>query len=340
MQIVALKPDGNLVALEKEPFDLEVTLQDLLAEYPSLMLSTGADYQERQIWTIGYEVATDAGSIDLLMLDSVGEVWVAEAKLRKNPEVKKQVVGQVLGYASCVAEWSIDKLGETAHSYLGQPLSEFLAEKVGGSEEADLLIRRAAEKLRQGDLTALIVVDELPRVLQRVVEFVNDHSAFDILAMQLEVVEHEGTRFVVPTVTGASVSKSVSPTGGSEATYPELLDVASDEFKEMVERLDEWAAVRGYQAVIAEKSRKYNTAEGIFVLRLYPQWDAIQMWIGSLYEAGMEAQALDLRDRLGRISGDKIPAKEVGLKARLVLEKWDEVVEFLAVYVGALEAAH
>jgi len=245
-----LKPDGEIVALEEQPFDLEVGLQKLLEQYPRLMLSAGSTYQDRSVWTIGYEVGTDAGSIDLLMLDSTGEVWVVETKLRKNPEVKKQVVGQVLGYASCVAEWSIDKLQEVAQAYLGRPLLDYIGDDVG-LEEAENIIVRAIEKLRQGDLTALIVVDDLPRVLQRLVEFVNDHSAFDLLAMQVTMVEHDGARFVVPTITGASVTKSVSPTGASDESYAELFEASSDQFKEMVARLDDWALESGYESVVA-----------------------------------------------------------------------------------------
>lgn len=338
MQIVALKPGGEIVALEEQPFDLEVGLQKLLEHYPRLMLSAGSTYQDRSVWTIGYEVGTDAGSIDLLMLDSTGEVWVVETKLRKNPEVKKQVVGQVLGYASCVAEWSIDRLREVAQAYLGRPLLDYIGDDVG-LEEAENIIVRAIEKLRQGDLTALIVVDDLPRVLQRLVEFVNDHSAFDLLAMQVTMVEHDGTRFVVPTITGGSVTKSVSPTGASDKSYADLFEASSDEFKEMVARLDDWALESGYETVLAAKSKKYVTPEGRFALRVFPQWDSLQMWLSSLYEAGMDQEANALRERFRRITGEKVPKQEIHAKSGTVLDKWDEMVAFIADYIAALKVA-
>ncbi len=160
-----------MVALEPQGFDLEVDLQDLLRDYPRLLLAPVPDYQGREIWTIGYEVPSEAGSIDLLCLDSTGEVWIVETKLAKNPEARKQVVGQVLGYAAAVAEWSVDRLESVAQSDLGESLRDHIS--VGlGVQEADELVIRAVERLRQGDITAVVVLDELNSVLQRSVEFI------------------------------------------------------------------------------------------------------------------------------------------------------------------------
>ena len=122
---------GAVVALAPKTFEIESLLQGLLNDYPRLLLPPVDDYQERSIWTIGYEVGTTAGSLDLLCIDSTGEVWVIETKLAKNRESQKQVVGQVLGYASAIAAWSIDKLQAVAQEHLKKPLMEYLAEAVG-----------------------------------------------------------------------------------------------------------------------------------------------------------------------------------------------------------------
>lgn len=42
---------------------------------------------------------------------------------------------------------------------------------------------RAVEKLKLGDLTAVVVLDDLPKVLQGLIEFVNDHPTFALLAL-------------------------------------------------------------------------------------------------------------------------------------------------------------
>lgn len=337
MQIVALEPDGQVVALEPQEFSLEVDLQDLLRDYPRLLLAPLPAYQDRTIWTIGYEVPTEAGSIDLLCLDSTGEVWVVETKLAKNPESRKQVVGQVLGYASAVAEWSVDRLEAVAQEFLGEPLVGFLGDELGGGDAEDL-VTRAVEKLRQGDLTALIVLDKLNLVLQRLVEFVNSHSSFDLLALTVTLTEHEGTRFVVPAVTGAGAIKLVSPTGRSKETLDELMDDASGDFLTAYENLQVWAADRGYEWSTSPTGFRLHTSDGVFILQLYPNSGSINLTLNTLMKAGMADEVDHLRNRFGGIIG-KSPKIDPKVYAEKALADWDDFVEVLDLYVEGRVAA-
>ncbi|MFH1330231.1 MAG: hypothetical protein ABIJ48_06245 [Actinomycetota bacterium] len=130
---------GRITVLAHRAFDKEERLQDLLERYPGLVLAGTSDEEGRVIWTIGREVGVPSGSIDLLLLDSTGHLWVVEAKLATNAEVRKQVVGQVLAYASDVATWDREKLEEVANGYLGSratptTLSDLLADEVGEDE--------------------------------------------------------------------------------------------------------------------------------------------------------------------------------------------------------------
>lgn len=60
MLIVALEQGGGIVALEPRTFEIELRLQDLLRDYPRLLLAPVGEYADRLIWTIGYDVPTDA----------------------------------------------------------------------------------------------------------------------------------------------------------------------------------------------------------------------------------------------------------------------------------------
>ena len=222
MKILSERPDGKLVLLDPEKFSLEVKLQELLEAHPSLVLTDTVDDPDRRIWTIGWEVGVESGSIDLLLLDSAARIWVVETKLAGNPEIKKQVVGQVLGYASCAAEWTAEDLERIGNDYLTRRradgpnhLMELLTEDLGDEEQARTLLEAAAEHAQLGDITALIVVDEIPKELRRLVEWVNAHASFELLAMRVEVVPHEGSRLFIPTVVGASTR--TRPSGGQRA---------------------------------------------------------------------------------------------------------------------------
>lgn len=215
MRILSEGPDGRLQPIEGEPFDLESKLQGLLAEHPDLALAGTVDDESIEIWTIGMEVQTAAGSIDLLLLDSTGKLWVVETKLARNPEIKKQVVGQVLGYGSCIAEWTSDTIAATASNYLASH-GKSLESLAGG--EPDRLIETAAERAADGDLTCLIVVDEIPSELQRLVEFVNRHARFELLALKVEVATHKDGRLFIPTVSGRLAERREARATGPRAT--------------------------------------------------------------------------------------------------------------------------
>lgn len=343
MQILAITPDGGVTALEPTTFNLEVDLQDLLRDYPRVLLAANDEYSDRRIWTIGYEVGTSAGTIDLLMLDSTGEVWVVETKLRKNPQVNKHVVGQVLAYASCAAEWTEADLVAIADRYLVSSVHDVLAKDVG-AERAEVILGAAARKLSDGDLTCVVVVDELPTVLQRVVEFVNDHATFTLLAMQIGVVEHDGTRFVIPTVTGATVTRTTAAGGGrGTLSYEELYDSTTDQFKALVARLDAWATANRYRSdqMAKSRSRKYVTADGQFILRIYPavpgkdEREPIELWVDVLHKAGMSAEVERLRQRLRDLTGEEHPSNQQWqFPITVAVDRWDDFVAFIDDYLA------
>jgi hypothetical protein len=93
-----LKDGDDFVVLEESEFDAEVALQEALKRNPQVV--PVADLDLAEVVVIGREVALPAGSIDLLMADAEGRVVIVEAKLSTNPELRRQVVAQVLEYGA------------------------------------------------------------------------------------------------------------------------------------------------------------------------------------------------------------------------------------------------
>lgn len=80
---------------------------------------------------IGRQVITDfGGAIDLLCLDRRGDVVIIELKKDRTP---REVVAQVLDYASWIKELSSERIIEIANEYLGneEPLEEVFKRKFG-----------------------------------------------------------------------------------------------------------------------------------------------------------------------------------------------------------------
>lgn len=63
------------------------------------------------------------GFIDNLYISPAGEVTVVEAKLWRNPEARRKVVGQILDYAAALASMSYEDLEDAVRDANGDDLS-------------------------------------------------------------------------------------------------------------------------------------------------------------------------------------------------------------------------
>jgi hypothetical protein len=339
MKILA-ETGGHVVALAHQPYADEEKLEGLLAQYPELALAGTSDDEGVRIWTIGRQVGVPSGAIDLLLLDSTGHVWVVETKLEKNPQVRKHVVGQVLAYASDVATWGRDDLEHVADTYLapqGGPatLRELLATHLDQAE-ADDLVDRAVGRLSRGDLTALIVVDELNTVLRRLVEFVNSHATFNLLALKIETVTQGGTRLFIPTVVGATTA-APSGTGVEDTeTFDGLLGDASESVKDLARRLDDLASKHHWEGRVVKKSKGYWVGEDT-VVRFFPKWESIIIDIGRFRRHGLGQEADRIQALAAQITGRPQGAKEPGFGLNPLLANWNRFTEeLLPLYLDTL----
>lgn len=85
----------------------------------------------------------------------------------------------------------------------------------------------------------------------------------------------------------------MSATGEDDATLDELMADASDDFKRLVARLEDWGSNRGYQWRPKLKSNDLVTSDGQFILRIYPQWGSLDVFLDRLVRAGMHSQIDD-----------------------------------------------
>ena len=112
MRIFGIQSDGNFVEYGQEPFQVghtEETLHDWLESNPEGIL------EDNELLIIGREVLTDLGGyIDLLGVDSAGNVVVVELKRGQTP---RDTVAQALEYSAFAERLSVDQL----ETYLPAP---------------------------------------------------------------------------------------------------------------------------------------------------------------------------------------------------------------------------
>jgi len=205
--------DGDYkTVIDKVKFTEEGKLQDYLEEYPTLIPLADIVEGASDLLCIGREVIAGPGFVDLLFIDKDGLLTVVETKLAKNPEARRTVIGQIIEYASYISQWTADDVYRIAGEYGKSNLDEVMGNM---SEDFKSNIE---QNLKNGKMRLIIAVDELIEPLRATVTFLNSHSNFDILLLQVSSFEESKTRKVlIPLLFGYATKE-----GGSQPPKPKI----------------------------------------------------------------------------------------------------------------------
>lgn len=154
---------------------------------------------------IGREVALGSGIADLIAVEPSGRIAVIEIKLARNAEARRAVIAQVLTYAAYlrgmavatfeqqVLAYHLSQRGHTSVSAVVEAADQF------GAFSPDLFASGLAESLRHGAFRLVIVIDEAPDELVRLVGYLE--SVANLLIIDLiTVVAYDvgGSQVLVP----------------------------------------------------------------------------------------------------------------------------------------------
>lgn len=132
------------------------------------------------ILIIGEQVPTKSGVIDFLGIDKSGNLVVIELKRDRLP---REVLSQVIDYASDVASWDINRISEICTKYTGSSLEDYLNEKFEDIDLENLIINKSQR--------ILLVGFSIEESLQRMIEWLSDNYGVSINAV---ILKHIKTR--------------------------------------------------------------------------------------------------------------------------------------------------
>lgn len=197
-----LVQDESGVRPLEEGYASEAELQEFLREHPDLMPLEEIDLNAPSLLCIGWEVGLASGAEDLLYIDRNALLTVVETKLRKNPEARREVVGQILEYAAQMATWSSADVERQAERFfassvcpdqyrgctLERALQLFVESSEGPPELSyEYFVGQVQANIEGGRFRLIIAIDEPPEPLLRTVEFVNRFGQrFDMYLIQLK----------------------------------------------------------------------------------------------------------------------------------------------------------
>jgi len=212
MPIIVSKKGKGAKRIEKTSFKQEEELQKYVYENPDSIPLEEIKGDVRFL-VVDKEFPVGTGSIDILEVDSEGDIYIIETKLYKNPD-KRFVLAQVLDYGASLwgmyddPDGFIQKLDQRLTEKTSTGLLERLDLDFGDSEE---ITRNMKQNIATGNFKFIILMDKVPSHLKNLILYMNQNSQFNVYAVEMEYYVHEDHEILIPHVFGAeSKKKTVS----------------------------------------------------------------------------------------------------------------------------------
>ncbi|NQT80770.1 MAG: DUF91 domain-containing protein [Candidatus Aminicenantes bacterium] len=166
--------DGkSLNEIKKSKLNLESRLEEWIKEDISIV--------SHDLLIIGNQIETEFGGVvDLLCLDSIGDVVIIELKRDKTP---RDITAQVLDYASWVKDLSNERITEIANEYLGEkgPLENAFNANFG--EEIPEILNESHKMF--------VVASDIDSNTERIINYLSDTYGVGINAISFQYFKDE-----------------------------------------------------------------------------------------------------------------------------------------------------
>ena len=166
----------------------EAFLQDLIFEHPEMLPIREIEPIYADPIPLARELRTPSVPLDILLINPEGYLTLVETKLWRNPQARREVIGQIIDYAKHMAEWSFTDLEEKLRSLPqpilkpGQSLIEFFRDEDNFDFDERDFVTSVERNLRLGRFLLLIAGDGV----EQMTSFINRTSQ---LGFQLALVE-------------------------------------------------------------------------------------------------------------------------------------------------------
>ncbi len=146
--MVLLRVNGAWAPATLTSYGSEAELQELLAADTSLLPGCAGNAVVREMSVPG------SGYADLVLVDELGTITVVECKLQANPQIRREVVGQVLKYASLLWRLSYGEFEQAFRARAQKPLVEAVRSASSGDLDEELFRERLSASLAAGAVPA------------------------------------------------------------------------------------------------------------------------------------------------------------------------------------------
>lgn len=193
-QGIFIRDGDSLVPMSESPYEAEAVLQALLADFPELLVGGGSGEPPRYL-LIDRELdvsiagaSTRRGYVDHIFVDEKGIPTIIEVKRSSNPEIRREIVGQMLDYAAnLVAAWGVDGLRERFERRCGDSSEAVFQDALPELTEPEEFWKQVSTNMEVGRYRLVFVADAIPPELRRIIEFLNSQmTQTEVLAIEVK----------------------------------------------------------------------------------------------------------------------------------------------------------
>jgi len=171
----------------------EAVLRDLIAAHPAILPVHDLDPSYGRLITITRELSIPGvGFVDVVLMDEHGRLVVVECKLWRNPQARREVVGQILDYARELSRFAYEDLQRQvsiATRRQGNVLFA-LAQEAGGTLGEAEFVDRVTRDLAAGRFLLLVVGDGIAEGTRRIGEYLRDQPGLAFSFGLIEMAEY------------------------------------------------------------------------------------------------------------------------------------------------------
>lgn len=171
----------------------EAVLRNLIAAHPDILPVHDLDPSYGRLITITRELSIPGvGFVDVLLMDEHGRLVVVECKLWRNPQARREVVGQILDYARELSRFAYEDLQRQvsiATRRQGNVLFS-LAQEAGGTLGEAEFVDRVTRDLAAGRFLLLVVGDGIAEGTRRIGEYLRDQPGLAFSFGLIEIAEY------------------------------------------------------------------------------------------------------------------------------------------------------